>query len=75
MGSGRPDREADQNVDFRLAALPGGYSGAYTFDINPRWLDPAYDLIWYFEVTDVLGGGSFYPDPFSEARYFVCAPA
>ena len=67
-------READQNRDFRTTALVGGHSGEYVFQVDTRCLDDSYELIYYFEVVDVLGGGSFYPDPFREARYFVCRP-
>ena len=65
-------READQNREFRLVKLPGGRSGVYEFTIDLQVLDAAYELIYYFELVDVLGGGSFYPDPFKEARYFIC---
>ena len=67
-------READQNRDFRLMKLRGGRSGDYEFRVATRYLDAEYDLIYYFELVDVLGGGSFHPDPFDEARYFVCGP-
>jgi hypothetical protein len=67
-------READQNRAFRTATLAGGRSGQYVFEVDPRHLDSAYDLIYYFEVVDVLGGGSFYPNPFKEARYYICRP-
>ena len=67
-------READQNRDFRYSTLACGRSGEYVFEIDPRHLDGAYDLLYYFEVVDVLGGGSFYPDPFRETRYFICRP-
>lgn len=65
-------READQNRDFSVATLPGGRSGGYVFRIDTRYLDPSYDLLYYVEVVDVRGGGSFYPDPFSGERYFIC---
>lgn len=68
-------READQNREFRLAQVDGGRSGVYEFRLDARSLDVAYELIYYVEVVDVLGDGSFYPDPFKEARYVVCAPA
>ena len=67
-------READQNRDFRLMKLRGGRSGDYEFRVATRYLDVGYDLIYYFELVDVLGGGSFHPDPFDEARYFICGP-
>jgi hypothetical protein len=67
-------READQNRSFRVASAEGGRSGEFVFEIDPRHLDDAYDLLYYFEVVDVLGGGSFYPDPFREKRYFVVHP-
>jgi hypothetical protein len=67
-------READQNREFRMSTLAGGRSGDYVFEIDPRHLDGAYDLMYYFELVDVLGGGSFYPDPFRETRYLICRP-
>ncbi len=65
-------READQNHVFRIAAQPGGRAREYEFDVDLRYLDDAYELIYYWEVIDVLGGGSFYPDPWTEARYRIC---
>jgi hypothetical protein len=67
-------READQNRDFRTATLAGRRSGEYAFEIDTRRLDGAYELLVYIEVIDALGGGSFYPDPFREARTFVLRP-
>ena len=67
-------READQNRDFRQARLGAGRSGEFVFEVETLPLDDNYELIYYFEVTDVLGGGSFYPDPFSEARYHISKP-
>jgi hypothetical protein len=67
-------READQNAAFRTAVLDGGRSGLYEFVIAADLLDDAYELIYYFEIVDALGGGSFYPDPLREARYFVSRP-
>jgi hypothetical protein len=67
-------READQNRAFRMAAQPGGRAGEYEFHVDLRYLDDAYELIYYWEVIDVLGGGSFYPDPWTEARYRICPP-
>jgi hypothetical protein len=67
-------READQNRSFRQASIPAGKSGKYTFELDPRHLDGNYELIYYFEVRDRLGSGSFYPDPFSEARYWIVKP-
>lgn len=65
-------KEADQNRSLRTALLPGGRSGEHLFYVESKHLDDAYDLIYFVEVADVLGGGSFYPDPFEDARYFVC---
>jgi hypothetical protein len=67
-------READQNRNFRQTTQPAGRSGAYQFTIDPQHLDGNYELIYYFEVRDVTGAGSFYPDPFSEARYSTIKP-
>lgn len=67
-------READQNRAFRVAEMDGGRSGEYVWEVDPRHLDGAYELIYYLEVVDALGGGSFYPDPFTDRRYFVCRP-
>ena len=67
-------READQNRSFRQVMLDGGRSGEYVFEVDTLPLDSDYELIYYFEVTDVLGHGSFYPDPFNTARYFICKP-
>lgn len=67
-------READQNRNFRQARLTAGQGGAYTVEIDPSPLDDNYELIYYFEATNVFGGGSFYPDPFSDARYRICKP-
>jgi hypothetical protein len=68
-------READQSRDFRLAALPGGRSGEYAFQIDTTYLDDAYELLVYVEVVDVLDGGTFSPDPFFESRYLIVKPA
>ncbi len=65
-------READQNRPFRVAELPGGRDGRYRWAVDTRLLDPAYDLIYYLEVLDMRGGGSFWPDPFTDARYRIC---
>jgi hypothetical protein len=64
-------READQNRDFRVLSLPAGRSGTYGFEIETSLLDTAYDLLFYLEVVDVMGKGTFAPDPFSEARFWV----
>jgi hypothetical protein len=67
-------RGADQNALFQSAVLAGGRSGEFEFAVPTRYLDGAYELIYYIEIIDVLGGGSFHPDPFSEARYYACRP-
>lgn len=67
-------READQNRNFRQAVQPVGKSGKFEFLIDPRYLDGNYELIYYFEVRDRFGSGSFYPDPFSDARYRIIKP-
>lgn len=64
-------READQNRNFRSAALAAGESKTYVFKVDPRHLDGDYEVIYYFEVRDRLGSGSFYPDPFTDARYRI----
>jgi hypothetical protein len=68
-------READQNRAFRMATQPGGRAGDHEFRVDAHYLDDAYELIYYWEIVDVLGGGSFYPDPWSVARYHICPPA
>lgn len=45
--------------------------GVYVGTISDSGLSPLYDVIYYFEVLDEFGNGSFYPDPFTEGRYFV----
>ena len=65
-------READQNREWWTLGQRGGRSGEYTFRVDTTYLDELYDLISYVEVIDVLGSGSFCPDPFAEARYWVC---
>jgi hypothetical protein len=67
-------READQNRNFRTERLAAGRSGEYVFDVDTLPLDDNYELIYYFEVVDVFGRGSFYPDPFTDARYRICKP-
>ncbi|MGI5916017.1 MAG: hypothetical protein ACOX9A_06145 [Anaerolineae bacterium] len=67
-------READQNRPFRVASLPGGRSGDYVHEIDACHLDRAYELLYYWEVLDALGGGTFYPDPFSDVRYRIARP-
>lgn len=68
-------READQNRPFRQVAQSAGRSGLFRFAVDTRYLDAGYDLIYYVECLDLLGGGSFWPDPFRDARYRVCPPA
>jgi hypothetical protein len=67
-------READQNRNFRSASLVPSSSQNYTFKVDPRHLDANYEVIYYLEVRDRLGSGSFYPDPFSDARYRIIKP-
>lgn len=67
-------READQNRSFRRLSLPAGHGSIYTFELDPQHLDGNYELIYYFEVCDRLGSGTFYPDPFTEARYRIIKP-
>ena len=45
--------------------------GVYVGTIPDSELSPLYDILYYFEVLDEFGNGSFYPDPFMEGRYFV----
>jgi hypothetical protein len=68
-------READQNRPFRVISLAGGRSGEYVHQVDASHLDGNYELIYYWEVVDALGGGTFYPDPFREARYRIARPA
>lgn len=67
-------READQNRNFRTMNLTAARSGEYVCEVDTLPLDDNYELIYYFEVLDVLGRGSFYPDPFTDARYRICKP-
>jgi len=67
-------READQNKAWRMIEQPAGRSGSYRFEIDTADLDDAYELLTYVEVCDVLGGGSFAPDPFTDARYRIAKP-
>jgi hypothetical protein len=67
-------RVADQNAAFRTVVQAAGRSGGYELEVDPAGLDDAYELIYYFEVLDLMGGGSFFPDPFRDARYYVCRP-
>lgn len=48
--------------------------GQYGAEVDTELLDDNYELIYYVEVIDVMGKGSFYPDPFSDARYRICRP-
>jgi hypothetical protein len=68
-------READQLREFHVAEHPAGRSGEHVLHAPTRFLDAGYDIIWYLELLDVLGGGTFYPDPFTDARYRVCRRA
>jgi len=68
-------READQNRPFRQMTQSAGCSGLFRFAVDTRYLDGNYALIYYVECHDLLGGGSFWPNPFHEARYRVCPPA
>ncbi len=45
--------------------------GVYVGTIPDSELSPLYDILYYFEVLDEFGNGSFYPDPFIKGRYFV----
>ena len=67
-------READQNRSFRTVSVAAGPAETYTFKVDPRHADGNYEMIYYFEVCDRLGSGSFYPDPFSDARYRIIKP-
>jgi len=67
-------READQNRSFRTVSIAAGPAETYTFKVDPRHADGNYEMIYYFEVCDRLGSGSFYPDPFSDARYRIIKP-
>jgi len=68
-------READQNRDWRVIEQLAGRSGSYRFEIDTADLDDAYELLSYIEICDVLGGGSFAPDPFTDARYRIAKPS
>ena len=48
-----------------------GREGEYIGIIPARELDSLYDMMYYFEVFSRAGDGTFYPDPFSQARYFI----
>lgn len=67
-------READQNRAFRSVSLLTGADRTYTFNVDPRHLDGNYEIIYYLEVRDRCGSGSFFPDPFSDARCRIIKP-
>ncbi|MBA7686357.1 hypothetical protein ES703_94801 [subsurface metagenome] len=64
-------RTVDQNAEFKVVSMEKTGHRQYTGVIPAADLDPVFDEMYYFEVVDRLGNGSFHPDPFTGERYFV----
>ena len=68
-------READQNRVFRRVELQPQGSSRCELSVDTQLLDQSYDLIYYVELVDCCGGGSFWPAPLADRRYVVCGSA
>ena len=64
-------RKVDQNEEFKTVSMKKDGEREYVGIIPVRELDSLYDMMYYFEVLDRSGNGTFYPDPFSQGRYFI----
>jgi hypothetical protein len=64
-------RTVDQNADFHIQAMEPIGDGDYRTAIPATDLDPNFDEMYYFELVDEFGNGTFHPDPFTGGRYYV----
>jgi hypothetical protein len=64
-------RAVDQNAEFRVKPMEKNGDGEYTAVIPASDFDPNFDEMYYFELVDRFGSGSFYPDAFTAGRYYV----
>jgi hypothetical protein len=64
-------RTVDQNAEFRVKPMEKNGDGEYTAVIPASDFDPNFDEMYYFELVDKFGSGSFYPDAFTAGRYYV----
>ena len=64
-------RKVNQNEEFKTVSMKKGREGEYIGIIPACALDSLYDMMYYFEVLSRAGDGTFYPDPFSQGRYFI----
>jgi len=64
-------RKLNQNEEFKTVSMKKGREGEYIGIIPARELDSLYNMMYYFEVLGRAGDGTFYPDPFSQGRYFI----
>ena len=64
-------RTVDQNADFKVISMEKEDDKKYSGTIPASDFDPIFDEMYYFELVDKFGNGSFYPDPFTGGRYYV----
>ena len=64
-------RTVEQNADFRAVAMGRTSDGEFSATIPATDFVPNFDEMYYFELVDQFGNGTFYPDPFTGGRYFV----
>lgn len=64
-------RTVDQNADFKVISMEKEGDKKYSGTIPASDFDPIFDEMYYFELVDKFGNGSFYPDPFTGGRYYV----
>jgi len=65
-------RGLSQHQDFQvLPMLPTGRNNEFEATIPGDNIDPAFDLMYLFEVMDKVGNGMLYPDLAKETPYIV----
>ena len=64
-------RHVDQNADFGVIAMEDNGGGEYSAIVPATDFDSNFDEMYYFELVDQFGNGSFYPDAFTNGRYYV----
>lgn len=66
-------RHVNQYHSFRVATmeLVDATQGVYEATIPGCYHDAAWDLMYYLEIVDEAGNGTFYPNPQKETPYIV----
>ena len=64
-------RPVNQTLDYDTIPMTKSGEDTFTATISKEAINPTFDFMYFFEIMDITGSGTMYPDFNKEAPYII----